>query len=408
MNQDLSDGLFAPRPPADDGQGGEQAASEASRPMTRRERRDAEEHQGHRRPGRKRHPLRSALIILIALALVGGAGYAALGGLSGMLPKIGFGSEAPADYEGPGSGAVDVVVREGQTATDIGQTLVKADVIASAQSFVNAANADPKAASAIQPGSYELREKMRAADAFAWLANKDNRTAAGVTVREGLWNSEIFALLAEQTDTPLADYKKAVSAGIGLPKEARGNAEGWLFPSTYQFEEDASAAAQLKVMVKRMVSELEKAGVPRDQWERTLTIASIIEGESGSSDRDKVARVILNRLDGGNSETNGRLEMDSTVHFIYQERGKAGTTDEQRASSSPYNTYKVKGLPPGPINSPGAAAIEAAENPASGDWLYFVTVNPDTGETKFATTFAQHQKNQKQFQTWCSENKDRC
>ncbi len=400
-NQDLSDGLFAPHPPADD-------ERDTSRPMTRRELRDAEGHRGRRGPGRKRHPLRSALIILVALALVGGAGYAALGGLSGMLPTIGFGSEAAKDYDGPGSGAVEVVVREGQTATDIGQTLEQSDVVASAQSFVNAANADPKAASAIQPGTYELRQKMRAADAFAWLADKTNRTTAGVTIREGLWNSEVFALLAEGTDTPVGDYAKAVKAGIGLPKEARGNAEGWLFPSTYQFEEDASAAEQLKVMVGRTVSELKKAGVPREKWERTLTIASIIEGESGSSDRDKVARVILNRLDAGNSQTIGRLEMDSTVHFIYQERGKAGTTDAQRASSSPYNTYRVKGLPPGPINSPGAAAIEAAENPAKGDWLYFVTVNPDTGETKFATTFSQHQKNQKQFQAWCKENKDRC
>lgn len=402
MNQDLSDGLFASRPPTDD-------EGSPSAPMTRREKRDAEEHAGGRGPGgRKRHPLRSAVIILVALALVGGAGYAAFGAVRGMFPSLGLGTAAAEDYDGPGSGSVDVVVREGQTATDIGKTLEESDVVASAQSFVNAATADPKAASAIQPGSYELRQKMRAADAFAMLADKDNRTAAGVTIREGLWNAEIFALLSERTDTPIANYEKAVKAGIGLPKEARGNAEGWLFPSTYQFEEGATAAEQLKVMVKRMVSELEKAEVPRKDWERTLTIASIIEGESGSSDRDKVARVILNRLNSGNSETVGRLEMDSTVHFIFQERGKAGTTNEQRASSSPYNTYKVKGLPPGPINSPGAAAIEAAENPAQGDWLYFVTVNPDTGETKFAKTFADHQKNQKQFQTWCSENKERC
>jgi UPF0755 protein len=100
--------------------------------------------------------------------------------------------------------------------------------------------------------------------------------------------------------------------------------------------------------------------------------------------------------------------MDSTVHYAAQQRGKAGTTDAQRASNSPYNTYKVQGLPPGPIGNPGAASIEAAANPAKGDWVFFVTVDPSTGETKFATTQAEHDRYVQEFNAWCSANPGKC
>ena len=179
-------------------------------------------------------------------------------------------------------------------------------------------------------------------------------------------------------------------------------------PSTYEFEDKATAEQQLKAMVAQTVEVLKETGIPRDEWQRTLTIASIVEGEvNGDADRAKVARVILNRLDEG-PPNYGLLQMDSTVHFVAQERGKAGTTDEQRASDSPYNTYRVQGLPPGPIGNPGAASIEAAAAPAKGDWHFFVTVDPSTGETKFATTQAEHDRNVQEFQAWCSANPGKC
>src|SRR5699024_9007659 len=128
---------------------------------------------------------------------------------------------------------------------------------------------------------------------------------------------------------------------------------------------------------KRKYAEI---GVPEDELRDVIIKASIVQGEGMfAEDLPKVARVVENRLED-TSETGGRLEMDSTIHFIFQERGKAGTTDEQRQVDDPYNTYVNPGLPPGPINSPGEAAIRAALNPEPGDWLYFVTVNPTTGE----------------------------
>ena len=113
-----------------------------------------------------------------------------------------------------------------------------------------------------------------------------------------------------------------------------------------------------------------------------LVIASMIEEEAKlDEDRAKIARVIYNRLKKGMP-----LQLDSTVNYAL------GTSElqlsaEQLATDSPYNTYKNKGLPPGPINSPGDAAIEAAINPASGSWLYFVTTDPKEQITEFATSY---------------------
>jgi UPF0755 protein len=251
---------------------------------------------------------------------------------------------------------------------------------------------------------------MRAQDAFEILTDPANRVARSTTIREGLWASETFAALSKSTGVPLEEYEKAAkdAEAIGLPPQANGNVEGWLFPSTYEFSKTNSAVEQLSEMVAQTVRVLEGAGIPEDQWQRTLTIASIVEGEvNGDADRAKVARVILNRLDDGPPNF-GLLQMDSTVHFVAKERGRAGTTNEQRAADSPYNTYKVQGLPPGPIGNPGKASIEAAANPAEGGWHFFVTVDPSTGETKFANTQAEHDVNVREFQAWCSANPGKC
>ena len=86
--------------------------------------------------------------------------------------------------------------------------------------------------------------------------------------------------------------------------------------------------------------------------------------------------------------------------YIFGSRPDASTTAEERASDDPYNTYKHPGLPPGPINSPSRGAVDAAQNPADGDWQYFVATNPDTGETAFAETYSEHQRNVEKYREW--------
>ncbi len=132
-------------------------------------------------------------------------------------------------------------------------------------------------------------------------------------------------------------------------------------------------------------------------------MASIIEREVNQEQyRAKVARVLYNRLTKGR-----KLELDSTV--VYAENLKTNTTTpKDRQSRSRYNTYRYKGLPPGPISAPGKAALQAAAQPEDGKWLYFVTVNFDTGETKFATTEAEFAVIKKEFQNWCRANTGRC
>jgi UPF0755 protein len=357
-----------------------------------------------RRPKRRRG--RRFIVLALALAIVGGAVFAAYTVLRPVVADL----TASNDFTGPGSGAVQVTVQEGDSGRAIGTSLQKAGVVKTSKAFLEAAQADSRAA-AIQPGTYTLKKQMAAKDALAILVNPKNRTVPRVTIPEGLWATEVFSALSKGTKVPVAEYQAAAKdpASLGLPASAKGNLEGYLFPATYEFPAKATAREQLATMVKKTVSELDKAGVAEADMERTMIVASIVEGEvSGDADRAKVARVIENRLKDTTGPTKGLLQMDSTVHYAVKKRGKAGTTDADRQSASPYNTYRVQGLPPGPINNPGAASIAAAASPAAGSWLFFVTVNPDTGETRFATTPAEHQANVNQFNQWCRDNPGKC
>jgi peptidoglycan lytic transglycosylase G len=397
-HQDFTDTIFG------DDTGDHHRASSA--PRTRRE--------IHHGAGRRRRPPRRGrrlLVLVVLVALVGGGAYAAFSVLGPAVAGLFSGtSDEEMDYPGPGQGEVMVVVQSGDTGEDIATTLRDSDVTKTRTAYLEAAAADPEAAARIQPGTYAMRQQMTGADAFAVLIDPANRLADRVTVREGLWKDEVFAALSGATGVPVAEYEAAAkdTEAIGLPAQADGNVEGWLFPASYEFDDSTPAVDQLEQMVSLTKKTLEDADVAEEDWQRTLVIASIVEGEvSGDADRGKVARVVLNRLEPG-PPSYGLLQMDSTVHYAEQQRGKAGTTDEQRASDSPYNTYKQPGLPPGPIGNPGAASIEAAANPEPGDWYFFVTVNPDTGETKFATTLEEHNRNVQEFQAWCSENADQC
>ena len=357
---------------------------------------------GRRRSERVRvRGIRRLVVLLVTLGLVAGAGGVAAFVLWPMVSGL----TASNDYTGVGKGTASVVVHGGDTSRTIATALEKAGVVKTAKAFGDAAAGDPRSGS-IQPGTYALHTTMSAASALAMLLDPVNRTVPRVTIREGLWASEVIGALAAATGRPLAEYQVALKdpAMLGLPAAARGHAEGYLFPSTYEFETNATAADQLHTMVAKTLEQLDTLGVGDDKMQRVLTIASIVEAEvRATNDRPKVARVIENRL-----AKPMRLQMDSTVHFVSQRRGSAGTTGAERQSRSPYNTYIVKGLPPGPINNPGLSAMKAAVSPASGPWMYFVAVNPDTGATRFAVDPAGHEANVRLFQKWCSDHAGKC
>ena len=350
-----------------------------------------------------RRAMQSFAALVVSLTVLVGGGFAAYHFIGPAIEKF----VATDDYPGPGSGSVTFVVDEGASGSEIAAGLVKAGIIKSTSAFISASSATPDQAKAIQPGSYTMQKEMTAKDALAYLSDPTHRSVKRVTVREGLWASEIYPILSKASGIPVKDYQAAAknTKALGLPAEAKGNVEGWLFPSTYEFDKKSTAADQLTTMVKQAVKVMTAEGIAKDKWEETLIMASIIEAEAGSSaDRPKVSRVFWNRLDEPTGETAGFLQSDATVSYGAKRRAVAPTQAEIDDASNPYNTRAHKGLPPGPISNPGKDSIDAAVHPATGDWLYFVTVNPDTGETKFSTTFAQFLIDQNEFKAWCTAN----
>ncbi|HET7801320.1 MAG TPA: endolytic transglycosylase MltG [Humibacillus xanthopallidus] len=389
---------------------GRDAAHPAAPPASRRELREAElaakRSRGRRRSGgaaregRGKPPWwRRLIVIVLALAVIGGGVVVAYHALRPVVE----GFLESNDYPGPGDGSVRVTVEQGAGGSAIARELVDADVIKSTKAFVEAANADAKSGG-IQPGVYEMKKQMRAADALALLVNPKNRIVTRVTIPEGLWATEIYAKLSKASGIPVAQYVAAAkdAGALGLPSSARGNVEGYLFPASYEFAPDSSAAAQLKQMVGEAVKRLDALGIPPEKMERVVILASLVEGEASTeADRGKVARVIENRL-----ASNTSIGFDSTVNYIFKKRGVP--TQDMLDSDSPYNTRRFKGLPPGPIANPGESAIQAAAAPPAGDWFYFVTVNLCTGETKFAVTAADHAKNVAAFNAWRESTGGKC
>jgi UPF0755 protein len=383
----------------------------AAPPMSRRELREQElaaRKRSNRRAGKggsggapkgKPSVFRRLVVIVLALAVIGGGVVVAYKALKPVVE----GFLESNDYPGPGTGEIRVTVDQGAGGSAIAKTLADQDVVKSSKAFIEAANNDPKSAG-IQPGVYEMKKQMKASDALAILVDPKNRLITRVTIPEGLWASEIYAKLSKSSGIPVAQYAAAAKKvdELGLPPSAKGNLEGYLFPASYEFGPTATALDQLKQMVAESTKRLDALGITPDKMERVVTVASLVEGEAkNQADRSKVARVVENRLAAKMS-----LGFDSTVNYIFKKRGVP--TQEMLDSDNPYNTRRFPGLPPGPISNPGESALEAAAGPVAGPWLYFVTVNLDTGETKFAATYEEHQRNVAQFQKWCTDNKGKC
>ncbi|MGL5912494.1 MAG: endolytic transglycosylase MltG, partial [Phycicoccus sp.] len=192
----------------------------------------------HQRRRRRRGPRRFSVLLVVTLLVAGGGYFAWSAVVPAVSGLVGGGSpDEEVDFAGPGSGAVDVVVKPGETGEEIATTLRDAGVTKTRTAYLQAATADPEAAAAIQAGTYAMLRGMTGSDAFQALTDPANRTASGTVVREGLWASEIFAVLSKASGTPVAEYEAAAKDGaaIGLPAEAEGSVEGWLFPSSYEF-----------------------------------------------------------------------------------------------------------------------------------------------------------------------------
>lgn len=369
---------------------------------------------GGSRRGRKRRSAPSCLAVLVALAVVAGLIYL---GVTAGIDKIREQFADPEDFAGPGRGEVIFEVGEGENGGAICRNLEADGVVASVDACVNAVNGNPQAGG-IQVGYYTLQKEMASADAIEILVNPDNLVTATVTVPEGLRLTDIVEVLAKNTDFGAKQFEKALeSPDLGLPDYADGNPEGYLFPATYAFGPNDKPLDMVQQMVARwrqsaeasdLESEAERLGYTPHEL---MTIASLVEAEGRGDDMAKIARVIYNRLEGPGDKggTNGLLQIDATVAYgLGLSPGSTELTQEQLDTPTPYNTrLNVVGLPPGPIESPGDAAIEAAANPAEGPWYYYVTVDLATGETRFYETYDGFLEGQALYKTYC-ETSDRC
>jgi UPF0755 protein len=374
-------------------------ATDHARPVEGRRRR-----KGSRLPG--------CLAVLVSLAvLVGGVYYVATRGYDAIADRF----AEPEDFAGPGHGSVVFEVEEGDSVAAMGRGLKAKGVVASVEAFTDAAAANPKSTS-IQVGAYPMKKQMAAADALKILLDPDNIMKNTVTIPEGLRVVDIVPILAEHTGISKAEFERVLENpdALGLPDYAKGNPEGYLFPSTYDFGPKETAKSILTAMVDRWEQAATEADLESAASElgyspaELMTVASLVESEaSRDEDRAKVARVIYNRLEG--EETNGLLQIDATVNYAAdQELGAVPTTEDLKIDS-PYNTYVNPGLPPTPIEAPGDAAIEAAAHPADGDWYYYVTVNLRTGETKFAETYDEFLGYKRELQEYCeTESEGAC
>ncbi len=316
------------------------------------------------------------------------------------------------DYIGEGKADIVVTIPKGSSVSAIGQLLTEENVVKSAKAFTQAASMRPDDAKKLQAGRYRLRTEIPAQTAFDWLLDPSRVVRNQIQLPEGQRMSEQLDTMAKVTKIPVGQFELAVKkpAELGLPDWAKSRPEGFFFPDTYELPDKPTAVGVIKVTTAQFAKVIEdidfvnkaKASPAKDPY-TALIMASLVEREaSRDEDRVKVARVFYNRLADGMP-----LQSDATVAYANKITGRVTTTDAERQINSPYNTYKVKGLPPGPITSPAENALEAAVTPAEGNWRYFVVVNLDTGETEFNDTFAQHQVSVKKFQEFCKSS-DKC
>jgi len=317
-------------------------------------------------------------------------------------------SGAP-DFPGPGSGSVQVLIEPGETLAQIGNNLKAVGVVASVDGFIAAANDNPDSGS-IAPGAYNLLLEMKSSATILALLDPVNRVVTKVVIPEGKRVSWTINTLATQTGLPLSEFEAAVANAnkLGLPDYADGNPEGFLFPATYEFAPGTTAEQMISDMIARFNAEAKKIDLVAraEQMSRSpyeiVTIASLLEVEGHPRDFSKVARVVYNRL-----AEPMPLQFDSSVNYGLGKTDVILTT-ELLNKDTPYNVYLRPGLPPTPIDAPGTAALEAALNPADGDWLFFITVDLNTQETKFTRSYDEFLVWKEEFLAFCDANAGVC
>jgi len=253
----------------------------------------------------------------------------------------------------------------------------------------------------LKPGAYKLKKDMSYSAAINALSKGPARNVVEITIPEGRSRAEVARQLS---GTGLkGSYRAATKSSKLLNPAAYGgkkatSLEGFLFPSTYELKRHAKVTALVNRQLGEFKREFRKVNLRAAKKKNltpydVITIASMVERETAvDKDRALVASVIYNRL-----KRNEQLGIDATVRFATGNWSRP-LTQSQLATSSPYNTRKLPGLPPGPIGSPGLKSIQAAAHPAKTNFLFYVVKPCGNGEHAFSTNLAQFNKDAARYE----------
>jgi UPF0755 protein len=351
------------------------------------------------------------LVTLFGLIVIGvglAVGYFVLGDSTPILgSRIGMLADPVAPVDPQDSSKQVVTVQSGATAADIGADLQQRGLIRSGLVFRLAAE-QAGVGTSLAAGSYELSRSMSTTEIIQVLARGQVKRGLVATIPEG-WRSEQIADRLEATGFAGRDeFLRAVAAPesvpgfdvVGEPPPAR--LEGYLFPETYEVAQKVpgtrAAELMLRMFGQRVGDAVRSPSETKLSPYQVLTLASIVEREAKqASERPTIASVYLNRL-----AASLPLQADPTVQYAVATRDgpTAATynywkslTEADLQIDSPFNTYQVAGLPPGPICNPGEESIKAVLQPAKTDYMYFVATTDGSGTHLFARSLDEHNAN---------------
>lgn len=278
--------------------------------------------------------------------------------------------------------AKTIIIEEGSSLGKIAQKLEAADIISNNIIFEYGVKASKKA-TAMKAGEYAFKPGMSMREVMDTIVSGKG-IIHKVTIPEGLTSYQIVQRIAEN---PILEGD--------MPADIP--AEGSIMPDTYPFQRGTTRAELIEQMKLQQVQFLAEVwgrridGLPLSTPEEMVTLASIVEKETGKADeRPRVASVFINRLKKGM-----RLQSDPTIIYgIFGGKGKPKDRPIYRSDidkKTDYNTYQIDGLPPTPISNPGRAALEAVANPSRTEDLFFVA--DGTGGHVFAKTLKEHEAN---------------
>ncbi|PTX58446.1 UPF0755 protein [Melghirimyces profundicolus] len=305
-------------------------------------------------------------------------------------------SLSPTAFDRP----VEVEVPSGASLLEVGKILeekrlVKDDLFFAAYAYLKGK------AKAMKAGVYEIPPGAGANEILK-IFTDGSRSVMRLTVPEGYTAEQIARKLDEKGVDGSAFLKAADRKNHSQPfvrripedQKRRYLLEGYLFPMTYNLPKDTDPHHLVEKMLdqfgkymerERVEQKLQERNLTLDQW---VTLASIIEREAKVKEEfPRISGVLHNRLKMGK-----KLQVDATVQYALGEQ-KARLLYKDLKINHPYNTYRIQGLPPGPISNPGKRALKAALEPEKHDYLYYVTRKDGSGRHYFAKTEAEHQKN---------------